>query len=62
MTLKDGTTAHKLSYNYTDPDYGLTGIQDNNLYLIEYFAEPQLYGNHLPKFQAMLDSLKVLPQ
>jgi hypothetical protein len=68
ITLADGTTAHKLSYNYTDPEYGFTGaqditfIQDNNLYLIEYFAEPQLYANHLPKFQTMLDSLEVLPQ
>lgn len=67
MTLKDGTTAHKLSYYYTDPEYGLTGalditlLRDNNLYLIEYFAEPQLYTNHPTKFQTMLDSLEVLP-
>jgi hypothetical protein len=68
MILKDGTTTHKLSYNYTDPEYGLTGalditlLRDNNLYLIEYFAEPQLYTNHLTRFQTMLDSLEVSPQ
>ena len=40
----------------------ITLLQDNNLYLIEYFVEPQLYANHLPKFQTMLDSLEVLSQ
>jgi len=64
ITLKDGTAAHILSYTYTDPDYGTTDaldilmIKSNNLYAIEYFAEPQMYSIHLPKFQAMLDSLE----
>jgi len=33
-------------------------IKNNNLYAIEYFAEPQMYSIHLPKFQTMLDSLE----
>jgi hypothetical protein len=64
MTLKDGTGAHMLSYSYTDPDFGMTDaldilmIKNNNLYAIEYFAEPQMYPIHFPKFQTMLDSLE----
>ena len=64
IKLKDGTAAHMLSYNYTDPDFGATEaldifmIKSNNLYVIEYFAEPQTYPIHLPKFQTMLDSLE----
>jgi tetratricopeptide (TPR) repeat protein len=64
ITLKDGTAAHMHSYSYTDPDFGRTDaldilmIKSNNLYAIEYFAEPQMYPIHLPKFQTMLDSLE----
>ena len=49
ITLKDGTAAHMLSYDYTDPDFGMTDaidiimIKGNNLYVIEYFAEPRMY-------------------
>ena len=55
-----------LSYNYTDPDFGMTGAKDifmikgDNLYLIEYFAEPMLYPVHLPKFRTMLDSFEIM--
>lgn len=68
ITLKDGTAAHMLSYDYTDPDFGMTDaidiimIKGNNLYVIEYFAEPQIYPIHLPKFQTILDSLEVMGQ
>jgi tetratricopeptide (TPR) repeat protein len=68
ITLKDGTAAHMLSYIYIDPDFGMTDaldilmIKGNNLYAIEYFAEPQIYPFHLPKFQTMLDSFKVSKQ
>ena len=55
-----------LSYDYTDPDFGMTDaidiimIKGNNLYVIEYFAEPRMYPIHLPKFQTILDSLDVM--